>query len=218
MAAYDLEEQEQIAQVKALWAKYGNAVTWLLTIILAGVAAYMGWQYWQRKQAAEAGVVYEALEKAIRDKNVAAGKDAAGKLVSEYGKTVYGQMAALQAARLFVENKDLNSAKAQLQWVIDKGRDESYKTVARVRLAGLLLDEKQFDAALALLAPPKIDKLAPLVSDRRGDVLAAQGKLEEARAAYLDAWNKLEERDPLRGLIQQKLEGVGGEVPAAKAA
>ncbi len=213
MAAYDLDEQEQLAQLKAFWAKFGNAITWLLTIILTAVAAYYGWQWYQRQQAVEAGVFYEQLEKAVKDKNLPVVKEAAGKLLDTYGATVYGQMAGLQAAKALLDGNDAKSAKAQLQWVVDKARDQSYRVIARVRLAGVLLDEGAPDEALKLLTPSPIPALEPLVLDRKADILVAQGKLDEAKVAYLDAYNKLTERDGMRNLIQQKIEAIGGTVP-----
>ncbi|MGL4576506.1 MAG: YfgM family protein [Burkholderiaceae bacterium] len=213
MAAYDLEEQEQLASLKAFWAKWGNPITWVLTIIFSAIAAYYGWQWYQRREAVAAGAIYEQLEKAVTEKNLATVKDAAGQILEKYSGTAYAQMAALKAAKAMFDNKDVAGAKAQLQWAADKSRDESYRIIARVRLAGLLLDEKKYDEALALLGPAKIDKLAPLVNDRRGDVLTAQGKRDEAKAAYLDAYKGMEDTDPMRPLVQQKLEALGGAVP-----
>jgi len=40
--AYDLEEQEQLAELKALWNKYGNFILTVVTVVLLGFAAYNG--------------------------------------------------------------------------------------------------------------------------------------------------------------------------------
>jgi predicted negative regulator of RcsB-dependent stress response len=213
VAAYDLEEQEQLESLKAFWAKWGNPITWVLTIIFASIAAYYGWQWYQRKEALAAGVIYEQLEKAVTDKNMAAIKETAGQILQNYAGTAYAQMAALKAAKAMFDGKDVAGAKAQLQWAADKSRDDSYRIVARVRLAGLLLDEKKYDEALALLGPASVAKLSPLVNDRRGDVFAAQGKRDEAKAAYLESYKGMEQTDPMRALVQQKLEALGGSVP-----
>ena len=180
---------------------------------MLAVAGYYGWQWYARKQALEAGGIYEQLEKAVKDKNLPVVKDAAGKLLNSYGKTVYGQMAALQASKALLEGNDLKSAKAQLQWVVDQGRDQSYRVIARVRLAGVLMDEGSLDAALQLLGPSSIAALEPLVLDRKADIYVAQGKLAEAKVAYLAAYQLLGERDGLRRWIQQKIEAIGGAVP-----
>ncbi|MBX7229784.1 MAG: tetratricopeptide repeat protein [Burkholderiaceae bacterium] len=213
MASYDLDEQEKIAELKAFWGKFGNSITWLLTLIFAALAAWYGWQWYERSQALQAGVIYEQLEQAIKEKNLSAIKDSAGKLLESYGSTAYGQMAGLQAAKSLLEGNDAKSAKAQLQWVAAHAKDESYRIIARVRLAGILLDEGALEEALKLLNPSPLPVLEPLVLDRKADVLVAQNKLEEAKSVYLQAYNKLNERDAMRNLIRAKLESIGGTVP-----
>jgi predicted negative regulator of RcsB-dependent stress response len=118
-------------------------------------------------------------------------------------------MAALVAAKSAFEANDLKSAKAQLQWAVDHGADE-FKAVAKVRLAGVLLDEKAYDEALKVLAGDVPAQFAGAVADRKGDVLAAQNKLTEARAAYKAALDATDKKNPGRQLIQMKLEAIGG--------
>ena len=36
----DLEEQEQLDQLKAFWKQYGNLVSWVLIVVLGGYAAW----------------------------------------------------------------------------------------------------------------------------------------------------------------------------------
>ncbi len=62
------------------------------------------------------------------------------------------QMAALAAAKAAFDANDLNGAKAQLQWVVDNGSDDEYKSLAALRLAGVLLDEKAYDEGLKVLS------------------------------------------------------------------
>ena len=67
MAAHlDLEEQEQLDQLKAFWGKWGNLLTWLLIAVLGAYAAWNGWNYWQRKQSLQASALYEELERAVK--------------------------------------------------------------------------------------------------------------------------------------------------------
>jgi predicted negative regulator of RcsB-dependent stress response len=126
-------------------------------------------------------------------------------------------MAALAAAKTAFDANDLKTAKAHLQWAIDHGNDE-YKSVARLRLSGVLLDEKAYDQALAMLNGEFLPQFAAEVQDRKGDVLAAQNKLAEARTAYQAALDKMDKRHPGRQIVQIKLEAIGGTVPAEKAA
>jgi predicted negative regulator of RcsB-dependent stress response len=82
--------------------------------------------------------------------------------------------------------------------------------MARIRLAGILLDEKAYDEGLKLLPMESAGEYAGAYADRRGDLLLAQGKSDEARAAWRQALEKLPERSPLRPLVEVKLDALGG--------
>jgi len=207
--AYDLEEQEQLENIKAWWRQYGNFLTWLLIACLLAFAAWNGWNWWQRKQAGEAAVLYEQVLKAAEARDVERTKRAAGDLENKYGKTAYGQMTALVAAKVLYEAGDLAGAKSQLQWAVDHG-DGEYQHLARIRLAGVLLDEKAYDQGLALLKSEPPSPFVALYADRRGDLLAAQEKRDEARAAYRQALDKLgADEAGMRQIIQFKLDALG---------
>jgi len=213
--AYDLEEQEQIATLKAWWDKYGNLTSWVLIAGLAAYSGFTGWNYYQRNQAAQASALYDEVQAAVEAKDNAKVLRAAGDMETKFGSTAYASMSALMAAKSSFEANDVKSAKAQLQWAAEHGGDE-FKAVAKVRLAGLLLDEKAYDEALKVLAGDVAPQFAGSVADRKGDVLAAQNKLTEARAAYQAALEATDKKNPGRQLIQLKLEAIGGSVPAAK--
>jgi predicted negative regulator of RcsB-dependent stress response len=126
-------------------------------------------------------------------------------------------MTSLTAAKSAFEANDLKAAKAHLQWVVDNGNDE-YKSIAKLRLAGVLLDEKAYDEGLKLLATPFLPQFAGAVADRKGDILVAQNKIADARTAYLAALAAMDAKHPGRALVQIKLEAIGGTVPETKAA
>lgn len=214
--AYDLEEQEQIANFKAFWGRFGNLISWVLIIALGGYAAYNFWNSHQRSQSGEASGLYDEVVNAAQAGDNAKVQRAAGDVENKFGRTAYGQMAALTAAKAAFDANDLKTAKAQLQWAIDHGNDE-YKAVAQLRLSGVLLDEKAYDAALAQLNGSFPAQFAAEVSDRKGDVLVAQNKLAEARAAYQAALDKMEKNHPGRQIVQVKLDAIGG-APAGSAA
>ena len=215
--AYDHEEQEQLASLSAWWKRYGNLTSWVLIVALAGYSGWAGWQYYQRTQAAQAGQLYDELQGAIAAKDAAKIQRAAGDMQSRFGSTAYAQMSGLAAAKAAFEANDLKTAKAQLQWVIDNGADE-YKSVAQLRLAGVLLDEKNFDGALKLLDGKFLPQFAAEVADRKGDVLVAQNKIVDARAAYVAALAAMGPKHPGSQLVRIKLEAIGGTAPAAPGA
>lgn len=223
--AYDLEEQEKIASLKAWWDQYGNAVT---SVILAVAVAYGGWQLWQwyqTKQVNAAAATYGELAKAVAAKDAARMREFAGLLTSKYGSTAYAEMGALLAAKASVDAGDAKAAKEQLSWVADKAADAEYRAIGRLRLAAVLMDEGQFDeAAKQVAASAATDLSVPLqaaFADRRGDIAAAQGKVDDAKREYEAAVGQLQGRADARGfvnVVQLKLDSLlGGVVAAADA-
>ena len=206
--AYDLQEQEQLDELKAWWGKYGNLILTVTTVVLLAFAAYNGWRWYQRGQAEEAAGVYAELERAMTARETERVNTLSSTLTDKYGRTAYGPMAALQAARWYADNNDTASARTRLQWVIDRADSPEVLAIARVRLAGVLLDEKQFDEALKVLDGASATIHATAIADRRGDILFAQNKIDEARAAYRDALAKATAEHPLRQIIQLKLDAL----------
>jgi predicted negative regulator of RcsB-dependent stress response len=213
--AYDLEEQEQLDSIKAWWAKHGNWLTWVAIAVLAAYAAWSGWGYYQRKQSLQAAQLYETLQTATAAKDHARVMRAASDIQDKFSGTPYAQMSALLAAKSAFDANDAAAAKTELQWVIDHHRDAEYKAIAAIRLAGIELDAKEYDAALKTLSGDFPAQFAGAIADRKGDVLFAQSKLPEAREAYQQALDKSEQKDPGRQLIQLKLDAIGGTAKAA---
>ena len=211
----DLEEQEQLAELKHFWKLYGNLITWVLIGVFGTVAAWNGYQYWQARQGSQASVMYEEVERAVLSDDVAKIERSLADMKDRFGGTVYAQQAGLLAAKTYYEKGNLDAAKAALAWVSDKASDEGYKSIARLRLAGLLMETKAFDEALKTLAGTFPKDFAPLASDRRGDVLLLQGKKLEAKAEYEKAYKGLDERAEYRRLVEVKLNSLGVDPVAA---
>lgn len=209
MAHYDLEEQEQIDSLKTWWRMYGNLVTGLVVAASLAVVGWQGWGWYQNGQAAKASAVYGVLEQALQASDAQRVKAAAGELAEKYSSTHYAALGALQAAQHSIAAGDLKTARAQLNWVVEHGKDE-VRDLARLRLAALLLDEKEYDAAAAALATAPAAAFAARQQELLGDIQAAQGKREAAVAAYRSALDKGRDTPgPGRELLQQKLEALG---------
>lgn len=211
----DLEEQEQLAQLKHFWAQYGNLITWVLIIALGGFAAFNGWNWWQREQAVKAGAMFDEIDRAAEAGDADKATRVFGDLKERFARTAFAQQGGLLAAKVQFEKGQLDKARTTLAWVAENAAEDEYKTVARLRLAGLLLDQKQYDEALKQLDAATATDFAALVADRRGDVLLAQGKKEEAKAAYLKAWQTMEPKVEYRQVIEAKLTAMGA-APAAE--
>lgn len=208
--AFNLEEQEQIDSLK----RYGNIATWVLIVILAIYAAIQGWNWYQRKQAAQASALYYEMQTAVLSGDSQRALQVAKDVQDKFGGTVYAPMISLVVAKMAYENNDAATAKTQLKWVTQNSSEEGYKVLARVRLAGILLDEKAYDEALGVLSGSAPEAFVGLIEDRKGDIYLAQDKVEEARASYKVAYEKMAPENPGRQLIKLKLEEVGVDVTA----
>ncbi len=210
MATYDLDEQERLDELKAWWKRWGNLVLIALAVVIAATA---GWRYWQNRvatQSLEAAAVYEKLTQALQADDAKAAREAGGMLIDQYKSSPYAARAALLLARQNVADKDLKSAQSQLEWAAANSKEPAVKDLARLRLAGVQFDQKQYDAALKTLSGSHSDAFAFRFHDLRGDVLLAQDKPAEARTAYQAAFDKLAEDDAYRNIVELKLDALGG--------
>ena len=143
-----------------------------------------GWDWYQRNQSLQAGAVYEQLAKGVAAGDAKAVRDAAGTLLESYPGSLYASMGALASARFLFDRNDLKAAKLQLQWVVDRSKSEEFRDIARLRLAGVLMDEKAYDEALKLLEAKHADAFAAQYALLKGDLLVAKNQAAEAKVAY----------------------------------
>lgn len=210
MATYDLDEQERLDELKTWWKRWGNLVMIGLAVAIAAAA---GWRYWQNRavtQSLEAASVYESLTRSLAADDAKGAREAGAMLIDRYKSTAYAPRAALLLAKLNVVGKDLKSAQTQLEWAAANSKEPALKDLARLRLAGVQLDQKHYDAALKTLAGSRSDAFAFRFHDLKGDVLLAQGKRAEARAAYQAAFGAMEEDNSYRSIVELKLDALGG--------
>lgn len=221
MATYDLEEQEQLDELKTWWKMYGNLVTAVVVVAALGVSGWVGWNKWQRSQSEQASLIFSAVQAAAAQQDAKRARELAGELIDKFSGSAYAGLAALLSAKAQAEGGDAKSAQAQLAWAIDNAKDDGVRDLARLRLAALLLDEKNYDEATKRLAAEPAPAFTPRFNELRGDVLIAQGKMPEARAAYEAALAKLDAaikegggsevraREAYRDVLQVKLDSLG---------
>jgi len=205
----DLEEQEQLDQLKHFWKQYGNPITWLLIAVLGGVAAWNGYQYWQRSQSLQAAAMFDEFERVARSGDLQKTERAFSDMKERFASTAYAQQAGLQLARSAYVAGNTDIAKDALTWISEKSSDKGYAAIARLRLASLLVEAKAYDEALTLLSRDVTQEFSALSADRRGDILAAQGKTSEAKLAYQKAYAQFEDPSEYRRLVDVKLNALG---------
>ena len=208
--AFDLEEQEQIAELKQFWKQYGTLIVTLAVAALVAFAGMQGWRYYKNSQSEQASALFTKFGEAVRKNDVKEIRALGKQVMDAFGSTAYGPTAALLLAKANYENGDAAAAAGQLQWAIDKAKDDETAEVARLRLASIWLDEKKYEEALKLLETKHSTAMETLYADLRGDVMLAQGKSAEARAAYKMAIEKSLPNSSYRSVVQIKLDALGG--------
>ncbi len=210
---FDLEEQEQLDQIKHFWNTWGTLISSVLIVVFGAIAAWNGYQYWQNRQASQAAALADAMDSAVASADAARIEQVFSDMKSRYGGTVQAGQAGLLSAKALFDAGKLDAAKAELTWLAQNASDEGYKALARLRLAGVLIDEKAYDEAMKQLSGSVPAGFDAAFADRKGDVLALQGKKAEAIAEYERAYKAFEDRVDYRRLVEVKLNALGASVP-----
>jgi predicted negative regulator of RcsB-dependent stress response len=219
MATYDLEEQEQLEELKTWWTLHGTLITAAIVALAVGVVGWQGWQWWQRSQAAQASQLSGDMQQALSQQDVKRVRLLGGELIGKYAGTAHAGLGAMLSGKVLAEAGDLKSAQAQFGWVAENAQDPGLRDLARLRQAIALTEDKSYDAALALLAVPPAPSFMSRYLEVRGDILAVQGKTAEAHKAYDEALKQLEETrkaagmpaGPYRDILQAKRDAAGGQ-------
>ncbi len=213
----NLEDQEQLDELKHFWKSWGDLITWVLIVFLGGYAAWMGWQSYESKQAAHSAALYDTVERAALSNDLPLLDRSVSDIEEKFASTTYAQQAALLAARVYNDKDRKADAKKQLTWVIDKASDEGYQALARLRLASLLVEDKAYDEARKQLTAKTPEAFAPLMSDRLGDLAMLQAQPAEAVQHYKNAWKGFEPNADYRRLVAVKLAALGADPEDAAA-
>jgi predicted negative regulator of RcsB-dependent stress response len=207
--SYDFEEQERIAELKAWWEDNRLFVLGAVIAAFVAFAGYRGWVYWNARQAEDAAALYRPVADAAKAKDAKKVQEAAQAVIDKHPGSYYASESALVLAKSAFEAGNLDEAAKRLQWVMANGVAE-HRGVARMRLAAIQLEQKKYDDALKTLDGAKDEAFVPLAADLRGDVMLAQGRIDEARAAYKLAMEKATPRNPVKNIAETKLNALGG--------
>ena len=210
MAVYDLEEQEKIDELKAWWRSYGTLIVIGLAVFAAVIAGMQAWKYYQSQKVEQAAELFDSLLQVQTSGDPKKINDAAGLLMEGFPASGYASRGAIIAARASFDEGDLQNAKSRLQWVLDNSKEDELKNLAGLRLASILLDEKKYDDALRVLATKQGTSFDGLYADLKGDVLAAAGRISDARAAYQMALDKMAGKGTYFNIVQMKLDALQG--------
>ena len=209
----DLEEQEQLDQIKSFWAQWGNLITAVVTLVLVCFAAWNGWNYWQQRQATQAAVLFDTFEEASKQGDLALLARSLSDLQDQFPRTTLTAQAALIAAKTYFDKEKYVEAEKPLQWVVDHASDKAYVALASLRLSALAIERKDLAKARSLVEGKSAPEgFQPLFDDRLGDIALIEGKHEEAKTRFTSAYKGMDESTEYRRLIEVKLGTLGVDI------
>ncbi len=209
----DHTEEEQLERLKEWWAKNGKFV---IAAVVLGLGAVVGSRIWteQRNSKAEqASLQYEQLLGLVEKGETDQAEQLAGGLLSGYADTPYATLATLLLARLKVEQGENGAAESLLRQVAEGGDQPELALIARLRLARVQLADGRPDQALKTLQGADFGSGNADYEAIKGDIFFAQGRSEEARAAYEKALSLGGGAN--RRVLQMKLEDLALAEPRA---
>ena len=206
--ALDLEEQEQVDELKALWKKYGAYITRGVIAFFVLYGLFQGWGYYQTKQSLGASELYQSIV-VLDEKNTKDILEKSQKLMDDYSGTPYAGRAAILFAKASYLDGNKDKAKEKLDWATSHAKESATESIALIQLGQILVEEKKYEDALKKVNDVENEGYLGLSNDLKGDILNAMGKKEEAKKAYQEALKRFGPKDPYAKFTQEKLESLG---------
>ena len=186
---------QQRAEIVKKWLR-DNGLSILMTIAL-GISGYFGLQYYQQDKLLgyeNASRLYAEIEFALKQQRMSQAQNLLLEMDDSFSGSPYQYQSHLALAKLYMDSLDYDNAIIQLEFVTDNASDESFRHIARLRIARIMVEQNQFDEALLLLnsisTVPKA--YAPYYQSIKGDIYASQGLIDKAKIAYSMALESLE--------------------------
>ena len=205
--ALDLEEQEQVDELKALWKKYGTYITRGVIAFFVLYGLFQGWGYYQTKQSLGASELYQSIV-VLDEKNTKDILEKSQKLIDDFSGTPYAGRAAILFAKASYLDGNKDKAKEKLDWATSHAKESATESIALIQLGQILVEEKKYEDALKRVNEVDNEGYLGLSNDLKGDILNAMGKKEEAKKAYLEALKRFGPKDPYAKFTQEKLESL----------
>ncbi|MBT8441909.1 MAG: tetratricopeptide repeat protein [Gammaproteobacteria bacterium] len=212
---------EQQAEIVRNWVRdNGGFIFGGIVVAVGGLFGWQQWQDYQNTQAERASATYEALLGAVRGGRTTQADEFFADLNTRYSGSAYVDQARFVLAKSYMDRSDFEPAADHLAAIVANTSSDELRHIAALRLARVRLQQRQFDVALDVLGPATPDSaFASRYHDVRGDIYFAQGRTEEARAAYAAALNNDDQAPVIDAVyVQAKLDALGGDAAAAEPA
>ena len=214
MEGYE-SDKEQWEWVKAQVRENGPAVIVAVALALGAVFSWRWWQAHQDARQLAAGGHYTRMVQALERGDRTQALVVLGELERDYAGSPYTDQAKLLAARVYVDDGELDRAAGELAGVAEHSQDNELAMVARLRLARVQLAEGRTDSALATLggSAAGTGAFAARYHEVRGDAYYAKGDRTTALNEYRSAQAAGGGTDA--ALLQLKIADLAAAAPAA---
>lgn len=207
---------EQLHLLRQWLRDNGPALLAGLLLGAALIAGWSGWKLYAARQAQQASAQFEQVRAALQAGDNKAAEAATTSLIAQYSGTPYAALAALILAADQVKRNQFEPALKHYQWVTEEASDRKLRHVARLRRARMLWSMGRSEEALTELQTRRPGSFASLFAELRADILAGQGRRDEARQAYTEAL-AAESTPEQRAGIELKLNDLNGQEPTPTA-
>ena len=209
-------EEETVDQLKQWLRENGMAIVLGVVVGLSSIVGVRYWFNYQKTQAEEASIIYDRMANLLSAEQhvdvIQQGKD----LIENYSGTSYAILGAFAMAKSSLATGNAEAARDQLAWALKEADDEAMQHIARIRLARLFFDAKDYTAAQTLITDIKPGAFGSLYDELRGDIFTMTDKPEQAREAYRLALVSAKDSSR-REFVQMKLDNLpSGVQPEGK--
>ena len=198
-----LTEREQIEVIKQWWRENRWFLLGGIAVAGLGYFGYYQYQAYRTARAEQAADLYMRLQQAIEDDREGA-EELLSQLRAEYADSAYTHQASLLMAKELLIT-DTARAAQELRQVVEESDDPGLAFIARLRLARVLAYQTNYAEALEVLDVEDPGQFAARMNEIKGDIHAAMGEIEAARAAYTQALTAPGSESVDRNFVQMKL-------------
>lgn len=202
----EVEEDLRREKYAKLWKRYGTAIIALALAVVLLVGGYQAWRAYERSQREDRSAAYAAALQKIEAGDREAALEALTAL-SE-GSGGYGELAALERARLLAEGGDTQGAVEVWQRLAETADGKAFRAVATLLWVIHQIDEGDPETLRQRLVPLAAPG-EPFRSSAR-ELLAALalrgGDTAEARALYTQVADDIEAPSSVRQRAAQMLQ------------
>ncbi len=182
--SYDLDEQEQLENIKAWWERYGNIISNIIIAISISASIFFAYKWWHNFQEKKAYALVTQINNAINNKKYQEVGTLANSLIKDQPSSTHTALGALRASEALA-SKDINKSIEILSNVANNPKQEHYSTLIKYRLSSFLIDAKKYDEAIKILETTNDNQIwQGLFYDRLGDAQIAKGDIIKAKVAY----------------------------------